>query len=196
MVTAVCCLPHSPDICMVFYSELLIEASSNLLKWVDFHFLKMWAQKDEAASLPLRRLNVREQGPSCETHELATRSGCRIFKTLPDMNLMSAVCWLCPALLWIWRLNLVSLWVGVFLVYSKVSRPCLSIQTGWIAHLLALNSGQTCCWFVEVLPCHWVVSSSTVYELFAFISHMGTSTMSGHYVCHIKKEGRWVFFRR
>lgn len=30
------------------------------------------------------------------------------------------------------------------------------------------------------------------YELFGFISHMGASTMSGHYVCHIKKEGRWV----
>lgn len=26
------------------------------------------------------------------------------------------------------------------------------------------------------------------YELFAFISHMGTSTMCGHYVCHIKKD--------
>ena len=23
---------------------------------------------------------------------------------------------------------------------------------------------------------------------------MGTSTMSGHYVCHMKKEGRWVIF--
>uniref|UniRef100_A0A4W4G9P5 Ubiquitin carboxyl-terminal hydrolase n=1 Tax=Electrophorus electricus TaxID=8005 RepID=A0A4W4G9P5_ELEEL len=34
----------------------------------------------------------------------------------------------------------------------------------------------------------------TRYELFAFISHMGTSTMSGHYVCHIKKEGRWVIY--
>ncbi|KAG1940958.1 ubiquitin carboxyl-terminal hydrolase 13 isoform X1 [Pimephales promelas] len=32
------------------------------------------------------------------------------------------------------------------------------------------------------------------YELFAFISHMGTSTMSGHYVCHIKKEGRWLIY--
>uniref|UniRef100_A0A8C7LRN1 Ubiquitin carboxyl-terminal hydrolase 13 n=1 Tax=Oncorhynchus mykiss TaxID=8022 RepID=A0A8C7LRN1_ONCMY len=32
------------------------------------------------------------------------------------------------------------------------------------------------------------------YELFAFISHMGASTMSGRYVCHIKKEGRWVIF--
>uniref|UniRef100_A0AAZ3PYA8 Ubiquitin carboxyl-terminal hydrolase n=1 Tax=Oncorhynchus tshawytscha TaxID=74940 RepID=A0AAZ3PYA8_ONCTS len=32
------------------------------------------------------------------------------------------------------------------------------------------------------------------YELFAFISHIGASTMSGHYVCHIKKEGRWVIF--
>ncbi|XP_053316177.1 ubiquitin carboxyl-terminal hydrolase 13 isoform X2 [Spea bombifrons] len=32
------------------------------------------------------------------------------------------------------------------------------------------------------------------YELFGFISHAGTSTMSGHYVCHIKKEGRWVIY--
>lgn len=32
------------------------------------------------------------------------------------------------------------------------------------------------------------------YELFAFISHMGASTMSGRYVCHIKKEGRWVIY--
>lgn len=32
------------------------------------------------------------------------------------------------------------------------------------------------------------------YELAAFISHMGTSTNVGHYVCHIKKEGRWVIF--
>uniref|UniRef100_A0A674CWV4 Ubiquitin carboxyl-terminal hydrolase n=1 Tax=Salmo trutta TaxID=8032 RepID=A0A674CWV4_SALTR len=32
------------------------------------------------------------------------------------------------------------------------------------------------------------------YELFAFISHMGTSTMCGHYVCHIKKDQQWVIF--
>ena len=32
------------------------------------------------------------------------------------------------------------------------------------------------------------------YELQAFISHMGTSTMCGHYVCHIKKDKRWVIF--
>jgi len=32
------------------------------------------------------------------------------------------------------------------------------------------------------------------YELFAFISHMGTSTLCGHYVCHIKKNGKWTIF--
>lgn len=32
------------------------------------------------------------------------------------------------------------------------------------------------------------------YQLKAFISHMGTSTMCGHYVCHIKKDDRWVIF--
>lgn len=34
------------------------------------------------------------------------------------------------------------------------------------------------------------VFPKTGYELFGFISHMGTSTMSGHYVCHLRKEGR------
>ncbi|KAI8437058.1 hypothetical protein MSG28_010427 [Choristoneura fumiferana] len=32
------------------------------------------------------------------------------------------------------------------------------------------------------------------YKLIAFISHMGTSTMVGHYVCHLLHEGRWVIF--
>ncbi|GIY58212.1 ubiquitin carboxyl-terminal hydrolase 5, partial [Caerostris extrusa] len=32
------------------------------------------------------------------------------------------------------------------------------------------------------------------YKLVAFISHMGTSTVAGHYVCHILKEGHWVIF--
>ncbi|XP_006757624.1 PREDICTED: ubiquitin carboxyl-terminal hydrolase 5 isoform X2 [Myotis davidii] len=39
-----------------------------------------------------------------------------------------------------------------------------------------------------------VRDGSGKYQLFAFISHMGTSTMCGHYVCHIKKEGRWVIY--
>ena len=72
----------------------------------------------------------------------------------------------------------------------------LSLNSCWIPFSLALNSEQKCYLFLEMLPSNWVVSSSVVYELFAFISHMGTSTMSGHYVCHIKKEGRWVFLRR
>jgi ubiquitin carboxyl-terminal hydrolase 5/13 len=37
-------------------------------------------------------------------------------------------------------------------------------------------------------------ASSLVYELAAFISHMGTSTNVGHYVCHIKRDGRWVIY--
>lgn len=32
------------------------------------------------------------------------------------------------------------------------------------------------------------------YKLVAFISHMGTSTMVGHYVCHILKDNRWVIY--
>ena len=32
------------------------------------------------------------------------------------------------------------------------------------------------------------------YRLVAFVSHMGSSTSSGHYVAHIRKAGRWVLF--
>ena len=32
------------------------------------------------------------------------------------------------------------------------------------------------------------------YRLVAFIYHMGTSTMVGHYVCHVLKDGRWCIF--
>ena len=33
------------------------------------------------------------------------------------------------------------------------------------------------------------------YELSAFISHMGSSSHSGHYVCHVKgQDGKWVIF--
>ncbi|KAK2163107.1 hypothetical protein LSH36_85g00013 [Paralvinella palmiformis] len=39
--------------------------------------------------------------------------------------------------------------------------------------------------------CH---DGNSRYKLVAFISHMGTSTLVGHYVCHILKEGRWVIY--
>ena len=32
------------------------------------------------------------------------------------------------------------------------------------------------------------------YRLVGFISHMGTSTLVGHYVCHILKDGKWTIF--
>jgi ubiquitin carboxyl-terminal hydrolase 5/13 len=32
------------------------------------------------------------------------------------------------------------------------------------------------------------------YKLFAFISHIGGSTHTGHYVCHIKKDGKWIIY--
>jgi len=33
-----------------------------------------------------------------------------------------------------------------------------------------------------------------LYQLKAFISHMGSSTMCGHYVCHIRDNERWYIF--
>merc|ERR1712187_101907 len=32
------------------------------------------------------------------------------------------------------------------------------------------------------------------YELMGIISHIGKNTGSGHYVCHVKKDGRWIFY--
>ena len=32
------------------------------------------------------------------------------------------------------------------------------------------------------------------YKLVGFISHIGKNLGSGHYVCHILKEGRWCIF--
>lgn len=37
-------------------------------------------------------------------------------------------------------------------------------------------------------------SKPKLYQLKAFISHMGSSTACGHYVCHIKKDERWYIF--
>jgi len=32
------------------------------------------------------------------------------------------------------------------------------------------------------------------YTLIGLISHIGKHTGSGHYVCHLKKDGKWVIF--
>ncbi len=32
------------------------------------------------------------------------------------------------------------------------------------------------------------------YQLLSFVSHMGTSTQSGHYVVHVRKDDHWVIF--
>ena len=32
------------------------------------------------------------------------------------------------------------------------------------------------------------------YELVGIVSHMGRNTACGHYVCHLKKKGKWVIY--
>ncbi|XP_077288422.1 ubiquitin specific protease 5 isoform X2 [Arctopsyche grandis] len=39
-----------------------------------------------------------------------------------------------------------------------------------------------------------LTDGNTRYKLVAFISHMGSSAMVGHYVCHIFYENKWVIF--
>ncbi len=33
-----------------------------------------------------------------------------------------------------------------------------------------------------------------VYDLFSIVSHLGPTATSGHYVCHILKDGAWTLF--
>ena len=40
-----------------------------------------------------------------------------------------------------------------------------------------------------------ISSTSSQYRLYAVITHLGTSTAVGHYVCHLRGEdGKWVLF--
>lgn len=32
------------------------------------------------------------------------------------------------------------------------------------------------------------------YSFQSFITHLGTSVFAGHYVCHIKKDDKWIYF--
>ena len=33
-----------------------------------------------------------------------------------------------------------------------------------------------------------------LYKLHGFITHLGTSVHSGHYVCHLKRQDKWIYF--
>lgn len=67
----------------------------------------------------------------------------------------------------------------------------------WIfSHAMELDNAQ------EEIPSNAAAASQATantdgtgkYRLLAFVSHMGTSSKCGHYVCHIQKEGRWIIF--
>lgn len=46
----------------------------------------------------------------------------------------------------------------------------------------------------EESPSEVFRDGSSQYTLVGFLSHMGTSTMVGHYVCHLLKDDRWVIY--
>lgn len=45
-----------------------------------------------------------------------------------------------------------------------------------------------------VVPFFQLPNGPSKYKLVALISHMGSNTACGHYVAHIFKDGKWVFF--
>lgn len=38
------------------------------------------------------------------------------------------------------------------------------------------------------------LNNSSVFELYAFITHLGKNTSHGHYVSHVKKGNDWIYF--
>ena len=36
--------------------------------------------------------------------------------------------------------------------------------------------------------------NGSIYNMYGFITHLGKNTDLGHYVCHIRKEGKWIYF--
>jgi len=47
---------------------------------------------------------------------------------------------------------------------------------------------------VQSDPTQGLTNGEPRYNLIAFVSHMGTSPQSGHYVCHIKEGNKWIIF--
>lgn len=33
-----------------------------------------------------------------------------------------------------------------------------------------------------------------MYDLHGFITHLGASVHAGHYVCHLRRDGKWIYF--
>ncbi|KAK6620294.1 hypothetical protein RUM44_006695 [Polyplax serrata] len=58
------------------------------------------------------------------------------------------------------------------------------------------NLDVACDWILEHVDDVMMEESNdgSLYRLRAFISHMGTSSMVGHYVCHILKDGQWIIY--
>jgi ubiquitin carboxyl-terminal hydrolase 5/13 len=65
----------------------------------------------------------------------------------------------------------------------------------WIfSHQDELNSSTSPASNANNLPQNKYTDGSGKYDLMGFISHMGSSSMVGHYVCHILKDGKWAIF--
>jgi len=46
----------------------------------------------------------------------------------------------------------------------------------------------------EAGPNPFLASDSTVFDLHSTVTHIGGSIHAGHYVAHVKMDGRWVYF--
>ncbi len=38
------------------------------------------------------------------------------------------------------------------------------------------------------------LNNSSVFEMYAFITHLGKNTSHGHYVSHVKKGNDWIYY--
>lgn len=54
-----------------------------------------------------------------------------------------------------------------------------------------MGADSMCFWYFILTN---FLIACTGYRLIGLVSHIGTSTHCGHYVAHIRKDGRWVIF--
>ncbi|XP_014607776.1 PREDICTED: ubiquitin carboxyl-terminal hydrolase 5 isoform X2 [Polistes canadensis] len=73
----------------------------------------------------------------------------------------------------------------------KATNNNLERAADWIfSHQVELDDGENDAGYSDDI----FRDGSNQYKLVGFISHMGTSSMVGHYVCHLLKNNRWVIY--
>jgi ubiquitin carboxyl-terminal hydrolase 5/13 len=84
----------------------------------------------------------------------------------------------------------------VSLISSKSNFPSrhISLQDDLDGAIASLDNSSAAASQPSSKPTTPLEDGDGKYNLVGIISHIGENTGSGHYVAHLKKDGRWVIF--